>query len=258
MINLKTYEKLLRLGVFTINDVDTIYGNRNSATSAVRALLKNGLVKSIKKNLYVCNDIENRIPVADKFKIGSSITKDAYVSHHSALEFHGVGHQLFFEIYVSSGSVFKPFKYDGITYRYVASKFEDGVVTYNTNRGVRVTNLERTVIDCIKDLGKAGGIEELLQCLRLITFLDSEKMIQYLKLYNIQFLYQKAGFLLKHFQDELKLPYSFFDFCHKNIVKSKRYLTDKDEKDLIYNSEWRLFVPENLMTFMEQGSDELV
>ena len=77
---MKTYEKLLRLGVFTINDVDTIYGNRNSATSAVRALLKNGLVKSIKKNLYVCNDIENRIPVADKFKIGSSITKDAYVS----------------------------------------------------------------------------------------------------------------------------------------------------------------------------------
>lgn len=255
MIRLKTYEKLLRLGVFSINDVDAIYGNRNSAASAIRALQKNELVKSIKKNLYVCNNIENRAPVADKFKIGSSITKDAYISHHSALEFHGVGHQMFFEIYVSSGSVFKPFEFDGITYRYVASKFYDGVETYNTNRGVRVTNLERTVIDCIKNLDKSGGIEELLQCIRLITFLDSEKMMRYLKLYNIQFLYQKTGFLLKHFQDELKLPDSFFYFCHKNIVKSKRYLTDKGEKDLVYNAEWRLFVPENLMTFMEQGGD---
>lgn len=255
---MKTYEKLLRLGVFSINDVDDIYGNRNSATSAIRTLLKNGLVKSVKKNLYVCNDIENRAPVADKFKIGSSITEDAYISHHSALEFHGVGHQLFFEIYVSSGLVFKPFEFDEITYRHAVSKFDDGVETYNTNRGVRVTNLERTVIDCIKDLDKAGGIEELLQCLRSITFLDGEKVIQYLKLYNIQFLYQKAGFLLKNFQEELKLHDSFFNFCYENIVKSKRYLTDKNEKNLVYNAEWRLFVPENLMIFMEQGGDELV
>jgi predicted transcriptional regulator of viral defense system len=255
---LKTYEKLLRFGVFSINDVDAIYGNRNSAASAIRTLQKNGLVKSIKKNLYVCNDIENRAPVADKFKIGSSITKDAYISHHSALEFHGVGHQLFFVVYISSGSVFKHFEFEGITYRYAASKFSDGVETYNTNRGVRVSNLERTVIDCIKDIDKSGGIEELLQCLRLITFLDSKKMMQYLGLYNIQFLYQKAGFLLKQFQDELKLPDSFFSFCRENIVKSKRYLTCKDEKDLVYNAEWRLFVPENLMAFMEQGGGELV
>jgi predicted transcriptional regulator of viral defense system len=255
---MKTYEKLLRLGAFSINDVDAIYGNRNSSTSAIRSLQKKGLVRSIKKNFYVCNDIENRVPVADKFKIGSSITKRAYISHHSALEFHGVGHQFFFEIYVSSDSAFKPFEFDGITYRYVASKSDEGIITYNTNRSVRVTNLERTIIDCIKDLDKSGGIEGLMQCLRLITFLDSEKMILYLKLYNNQFLYQKTGFLLKHFQDELKLPDSFFDFCHKNIVKSKRYLIDKDEKELFYNAEWRLMVPGNLMSFMEQGGDKLV
>ncbi len=97
-----------------------------------------------------------------------------------------------------------------------------------------------------------------MQCLRLISFLDSEKMMRYLDLYHIQFLYQKAGFLLKHFQDELKLPDSFFNFCYNNIVKSKRYLTDKDEKNLVYNTKWRLFVPKNLMAFMEQGGDEPV
>ncbi len=252
------YQNLLQLGVFTMNEVDTFYSNRNSAASAVKSLLKKGLVTGVKKNLYVCNDMQNKSPVVDRFKIGSSITKGAYISHHSAFEFHGVGHQLFFEVYISSNFVFKSFDFDGLTYRYVASKSKEGVETYATNRGVCVTNIERTVIDCIKDLSLAGGIEELLQCLSLITFLDSKKLIEYLKIYNIQFLYQKAGYILEHFKEEIKIEDSFFELCKSNIIKSKRYLTFKGDNNLVYSSKWRLFIPENLFSFMEQGGNELV
>lgn len=255
---MKTYEKLLQLGVFTVSDVDAFYSNKNSASTALKSLLKRGLVTRVKKNLYVCNDLENRSPVADKFKIGSSIKNDAYISHHSSLEFHGIGHQLFFEIYVSSRFAFKTFEFGGITYRYVASKIEDGVETYSTNRGVRITNLERTVIDCIKDLDKAGDLEELLHCLRLITFLDDKKLMKYLILYDIQFLYQKTGYLLNYFRETLQLRDSFFEFCQNNIVKSKRYLTDEDDNNLIYNSKWQLIVPGNLFAFMESGGGEVV
>lgn len=258
MMNMKTYEKLLQLGVFTINDVDKMYGNRNSAASAVKMLIKKGLVSSIKKNLYVCNNFEDKVPIADKFKIGSSITKDAYISHHSALEFHGLTNQLFFEVYVSSGSVFKSFEFNGIKYQYTASKITEGVETYNTNRGVRVTNIERTVIDCLKDLDKAGGLEEFLQSLRLITYLDSEKLIKYLELYDIQFLYQKAGYIMEYFKKELKLPDSFIDYCHNKIKKSKRYFDEKEDKNLIYDSKWRLLVNKNLFEFMEQGGEKFV
>lgn len=252
------YENLLQLGVFTINDVDQFYTNRNSAASAVKSLIKKGLVKGVKKNLYVCNDMQNKFPVVDRFKIGSSITKGAYISHHSALEFHGIGHQLFFEVYVSTNYVFKAFEFDGLKYHYTSSKSEEGVETYSTNRGVRVTNIERTVIDCIKDLNLVGGIEELLQCLRLITYLDSKKLIEYLKIYNIQFLYQKVGYILEHFKEELQLEDSFFELCQSKIVKSKRYLTYKGDSNLVYSSKWRLFVPEKLFDFMEQGGEELV
>jgi predicted transcriptional regulator of viral defense system len=257
-MSMKIYERLFQLGVFTINDVDAYYNNRNSAASAVKALLKLGLVTSIKKNLYVCNDMGNKSPIADKFKIGSSIAKDAYISHHSALEFHGIGHQLYFEVYVSSCYAFKPFQFNGITYLHAASKAGEGVDVYRTNRGVRVTDLERTVIDCMKDLDKAGGLEEFLQCLRLITFLDNEKLMKYLKIYDIQFLYQKAGYLLEPFKETLQLPVSFFDFCRVNIVKSKRYLTYKNDYNLIYNSKWRLFAPENIFVLTEPGGDSIV
>lgn len=255
---MKYYDQLLKLGVFTFEDIKNIVGSQKAASYIATTYSKNGYIKKIKRNLYAAMSLESNDVVADKFKIGSSITRDAYISHHSAFEFHGVGHQLFFEVYVSTAFEFKPFEFGGVTYRYCASKGNEGVLTYTTNRNVRVTDLERTVIDCIKDLDKAGGLEELLQCLRLITYLDSEKLMKYLKIYDIQFLYQKAGYILEHFQDELKLPGSFFEFCRQNIVKSKRYLGDKDDKNLVYNSKWRLLVPENLLEFMEQGGDVIV
>lgn len=255
---MKVYERLLKLGVFTINDLDEMFGNRNSSNSALKTLLKKDLVQSIKKNLYVCNDIENKVPIVDKYKIGSSITKDSYISHHSALEFHGLSHQIFFEVFVSSSTQFKSFDFNGIRYRYGASKGNKGVESITTNRNLRVTDVERTVIDCIKDIEKAGGLEELLQCIRLITYLDSKKLEKYLLMYNIQFVYQKTGYILYHFKEQLKLSQDFFEFCLDRINKSKRYLVDMDEKGLVYNSKWRLYVPKNLMSFLEQGSDYLV
>jgi predicted transcriptional regulator of viral defense system len=255
---MKYYERLLMLGVFTFGDLKELTGNVKTASALVANYLKKGYIVSIKRNLYSAVNLETKAAVADKFKIGSSITGDAYISHHSALEFHGIAHQLFFEIYVSSSRPFKDFQFDGLIYRYVASKTTEGIITYPTNRGVRVTDLERTVIDCIKNIDKSGGLEEILQCLQVITFLDCHKLQAYLQLYNIQMLYQKTGYILEHFKESLQLTDDFFEFCRGQIRQSKRYLGDKEERSLIYNPTWRLYVPKNLMGLLSQGEEELV
>jgi predicted transcriptional regulator of viral defense system len=255
---MKYYDQLLRLGVFTFEDIKKLTGSQKAASYIATAYSKKGYIKKIKRNLYAAISLDTNDVVANRFKIGCSVTSDAYISHHSALEFHGVGHQLFFEVYVSTEFEFKAFEFGGVTYRYCASKGNEGVLTYYTNRNVRVTDLERTVIDCIKNPNKAGGFEELLQCLRLITFLDGEKLMRYLKMYNIQFLYQKAGYILEHFMEELKLTEQFFKFCQQNIMKSKRYLGYNGGNGLVYNSKWRLMVPEDLLKFIEQGGNGIV
>ncbi len=58
--------------------------------------------------------------------------------------------------------------------------------------GVRITDLERTVIDSIRDFNKIGGFEELLNCLESVHYLDETKLKRYLDIYNTQGLYQKA------------------------------------------------------------------
>lgn len=55
--------------------------------------------------------------------------------------------------------------------------------------GVRVTNIERTVLDGIHDLEKVTGLEELLRCLELVSAVDEGRLLSYLTVYGKQVLY---------------------------------------------------------------------
>ena len=104
--------------------------------------------------------------VANRYQIACAISDTAYLSHHSAFEYYGFANQVYNEVYVSSETRFNSFEYDNITYKYVASRMAEGVVVAkNTTLGVRITDIERTIIDSIHDLNKIAGLEELLNCL---------------------------------------------------------------------------------------------
>lgn len=64
------------------------------------------------------------------------------------------------------------------------------------NAEIVVTDLERTVVDCLDPIDLAGGIEEFITALNGITHLDEQVLLAYLKEYNKKFVYEKAGFLL--------------------------------------------------------------
>lgn len=96
------YYELLKKPVFTLNDVNQFYQNMESACSAVRRLLNKGRIVRIKKNMYTCISGETDSPVANKYQIGCAITESSYISHHTAMEYYGMGDQVYYDIYVSS------------------------------------------------------------------------------------------------------------------------------------------------------------
>ncbi|MDQ2085635.1 hypothetical protein RBH29_04200 [Herbivorax sp. ANBcel31] len=61
---------------------------------------------------------------------------------------------------------------------------QDGVVEAKNTTDVRMTDLERTVVDSIRDFNKIGSFEELLNCLEGIHYLDEKKLKHYLSTYN--------------------------------------------------------------------------
>lgn len=249
------YAELSKFNTFSMVDVCNLVGNKKTASSLILRLSKRGLVKKIRNNLYTCVNVADGSVVASRYHIACGINETAYLSHHSAFEYAGMANQVYYEVYVSSKIKFADFEFEGITYKYIPSKLNAGIVEPKNTQGIRVTSLERTVVDSIKDFEKIGGLEELLNCISSISQLDEKQLVEYLDAYDIQFLYQKTGFILEYYRNELKISDEFIDYCKNKIGKSTRYLT-KDSS--MYCNEWRLVVPDNLFTMTEQGGMPLV
>ena len=250
-------QKIHELKVFTLEDFEAIAPSQRAAQELLRVYSHKGYVKKVRRNLYCAADLATGENVASKFAIGSHIARDSYICYHSALEFHGLAHQQFFQVNVISSSRFNEFEYDGLTYRFSPFTITGGVVTPELNRFIRVTDLERTVVDCIDKIVLAGGLEELLHALSIISYLDEKKLRQYLKEYDKKVLYKKSGFLLSQFNDVLKLKPSFFSLCHRKSDSVLGVLTDRQESDK-YNSVWNLYVPESIESYLMQGHYDLV
>ena len=245
-VDMNLYFELLKKPVFTIEDVDQHYNNIHSARSAVGRLMREGLAVKIRNNMYTCISGETGAPVANRFQIASRVTPSSYVSHHTAMEYYGLTDQVYYEVYVSSETSFRDFEFDGYTYHYVKSKWRDGVVAPEYSGGVVITDKERTILDCIKDMDKIAGPEEVIQNISSMHSLQERRLLAYLDLYQNQFLYQKTGYLLQGLSGQLHLSDDFFEVCKSKVGKSKRYITS-DMKSGSYNDEWRLVIPEGLL-----------
>ena len=239
------YFELMQVSVFTMEDICKYYDKIESARSAVKRLVKQGTVVKIRNNMYTCISGETGAPIANRFQIASCITPTSYVSHHTAMEYYGVADQVYYDVYVSSETKFQTFDFYGYAYQCIMAKCKQGIETVKYSGGVKVTNKERTLVDCIKDIDKISGLEETMANVQGLHNLHEKKILQYLEEYNNQFLYQKMGFLLWNIRKQLGLSDAFFKVCMNNIGKSKRYLT-KDSSDVVYDKVWKIITPKNI------------
>lgn len=249
---MKYYQDLAKLQCFTRSDVNNLTNNYDAADSLIYSYKKKGYIDSVRRNLYVVISLETNHPIANRYKIASSITSNAYISHHTALEYYGCANQVYHEVYVSSGKKFNSFRYDDITYTYIAPRINSGIELKEND--IKVTSIERTILDCINDFEKIGGLEELLRSLPLIPYTSEKKLLYLLKEYNKQFLYQKTGYILSHYKKELQLSEEFFTNCKKHIVESVRYLyKDLKFEKHEYDNEWKLVTPISLLDITKKG-----
>ena len=240
------YFDLLHKPIFSLYDVDAFYNNLQTSLSSLRSLINKGQVTRIKRNMYTCISGETGNPIANKYQIGCAISKDSYISHHSAMEYYGVCNQVSYDVYVSSSTRFRDFDFDDYSFKYVHSNLNKGIEEITFSGGVRVTSKERTIVDCIKDMDKISGIEEVNENISNFGKINQDKIIEFLDAYDNQFLFQKTGYLLSKYKEQMKLNDDFFDYCKSKIGKSKRYLTNESNNGKL-NNEWNLVIPNNIL-----------
>ncbi len=247
------YKELAALRCFTHSDMVQIVGSESAAQWQIKNYLDKGYIERVRRSLYAVISMETEQPIPSRFQIASRIADDACVSHHSAFEFYGYANQVFYDVYFTTEKKVRPFDYDGLHYQPVIWRGGTGIV--EMNNGVRVTSLERTVIDSIADFKRIGGLEEFLRCLVLIPSLDEKKLLEALKMHGLGQLYQKAGYILEVYKDELGLSDTFFHECMTKSTSSKTYLYDK-QKDFTFHKKWLLYAPADLKKLIDKGASE--
>ena len=244
------YKELAHLRCFSYADMVQLIGSEKAADWQIKTYLKKGYIERVRRNLYVVISMETEQPIANRFQIASQVTQDACISHHSAFEYYGYANQVFYEVYFSTHKNVRPFSYDGLQYTPLPNP--STIEILDMNNGVKVTSLERTVIDSIIDMDKIAGLEEFLRCLELIPSLNEEKLLDVLESYRKKQLYQKVGYILEFYKKDLSLSKDFFLKCISCSSSSKTYLS-QEIRDNIFHPKWLLYAPKDLKQLINKG-----
>lgn len=236
-------KELAKYPVFNMEMIERLTGNLKTAYSAINRYIKKGYVIKVRNNIYSPVDLSTGLVLANRYQIACALREDAYLSYHSALEYYGLSNQVFNEVYVSSKSRFNHFEFQGVHYKYVAPKINEGVVSATNTKNIRLTNIERTIIDSIYQINKITGYEELCNALEAAHQLDEEKLLIYLKTYNIQSLYQKSGYIFEKYQDNFDFSNQFFETCKSKVKQGVVYLVDVSDNDSKFNKTWQVMEP---------------
>ncbi len=207
--------------------------------------LKTRMYIKIRSNLYALVDPSTNDIYSTKFEIASNVSKTSFVCFHSALEYYGIANQVFNDVTVGSLTKFNNFIFNENEFIYKPAK-SLALVNNVTSEGIRVTSLEKTVVDCIDEISFSGGIEEVLNALEQIKYLNEEKLIEALDDYDKIFLYQKVGYLLETYNDQLNLSKDFFDKCKTHLTIKVNYLMKDEFKKVSLDKNWNLLVPINI------------
>lgn len=249
---MKHYEKMLAVGCFTREQLVELTGTSDAANMVIYEYQKKGLIEKVKRDFYAVISMETKQPVLSRYQLASGLFSDACVTHHSAFEVYGYGNQVFYDCYVATDRRFTDFEYDGVMYHRVKRKPDIEVIQQGN---IRVTSIEQTVVDSIRDFEKITGLEEVLRCMMLIPGLNEQKVLACLRRNANGFLYQKCGYLFEELRDEFSFSESFFEECEEHSSGAKRYLM-KDTKGNVYHERWKLYAPVSIKKLIDKGVDD--
>ena len=238
--------------LITKKEVIDNFENEKKYSNWIALKLKSKTYKKVRSNLYALIDPSTNDIYSTKFEIASKISDSSFVCYHSALEYYGIANQVFSNVLVGSLTKFNSFVF--IDNEFICKHVKDIKFVNNiVNEGIRVSSLEKTIIDCVDNIDLAGGIEEVLNALEQIKYVNENKLLEILKDINKMFLYQKIGFLFELYNNQLDLSNEFFAECKSHTSKKVNYFMQYEFKDTELNEKWNLIVPKNIKSRINGG-----
>ncbi|MCD8307528.1 MAG: hypothetical protein LUD51_04820 [Clostridia bacterium] len=247
---MKQYE-FLEGTLYSAEDLMEYYDSEERMRKDLDRLIAGGRVTVVADGLYATvNPVTGDI-YSSRYEIAQALFPGSYCAYHTALEYYGLTTQIFKDVQIACREPVKPVSVRGLDYAGVVVDYEDGVDSIVNCSPLRITDKERTLVDCMDRMDLCGGLNELKLAVYLYTGSDEEKLLKHLRHYNDGLLYKKAGYLFSRYKvDRINcgfrissLSSGFFDVCRQNMSKTDDILADSWKGPCVYNEEWKLYVP---------------
>lgn len=247
-------------GLFTRDELAAVLRGRGRAESTVASHLarwtKQGRIARVKQGVFVRIDTPARPP--DFVAVASRMAPDAAVAYHTALEAHGFAQSVLEKLTYVTWTGVKPVSFMGRRFVPVrprarlraADRGERWIErTERVGIEIRVTDLERTVVDVLDRPAVAGGIDEVWRSLAQIPALDPASLQEYVRLLGSRTLAAKVGFFLDARRDELVVPQALLTWLQSRAPAAPVYVDRTRPGRLV--AEWALIVPPELDSMTE-------
>lgn len=211
--------------IFTISDARKITKTSHATTRKLinRLLEKKWLIRLVAgKYLIVPLSAGEKAEFTENWYIVAKYLIEPnsyYLSHYSALDIHEMTTQPLMTIYITTSKRRKGAKVLGATFRFIyanSSKFwaiEE--VWVKPTEKVKVSDLERTIIDCLDNPKLCGGISELAKGLWIKrNDVDYPKLAKYVGRFGSKAVAKRLGFLLE-----------LYNIGGKTVEKLKKLVT---------------------------------
>jgi len=236
----------LKKAIITVEEAQKEFNSAATLFGALNRLVKRGEIVKLKGGMYArVNPITGDI-FANRFEIATALHQGAYVAYHTAMEYYGLATQVYSDVHVITPKRYSPTIIEDLEYQCFHGKYSGGVVEYKRNALIRITELERTVADCIDRLDLAGGLEEVYMALSAINYLDEEKLTAHLDGYGKKVLYKKTGYLFSLLKPSY-LTERFYEFCKGKMNIRCEDIRENEYLPYEYNEEWKLYVPKKII-----------
>lgn len=197
--------------VFRLKDVGRILGLKDPSTrSLVRKLVNRGVVTRLKPGLYILVPFElgneseymgNPLIVARELAAG----KDYYISHGTAMAFHGMVTQPQLVVHVTIQGKRRPLRIMGAEFRFIVSGMEYffGLANYwvTKQEKVRISDPERTVLDGLRMPEYCGGITELAKGIWIKKLeLNEGRLVEYALRMDVGAVIRRLGYIMELYE----------------------------------------------------------
>ncbi len=230
----------------------------NTSNTLLRKHVAAGRILRVRRGLYATTPrgVDPQSAPVDPYLVATALADNAVVAYHAALQFHGKTYSMSRRFHYLTCARARPFSFRGSDFvpARVPTSLRDladlgGGILEQPHAGgtVRVTTLERALVDVLDEPDKGAGWEEIWRSLGLVEFFDLDAVIDYASKLGSAIAAARVGLFLEQHREALMVEDTHLERLEKLGPNEPRYFDPRRRPGKLV-PRWNLVVPEQVLS----------